>query len=79
MLIRHFSIVAPEDNQQNVVIGIGAGTADSIGLYWKRLRPGDDFEYMGSQVVDLQYIYVNNNASTGHAGDGVMIVKLGFD
>jgi hypothetical protein len=79
LTVKHVIVVAAEDNVANVVIGIGPATADAQGLHWKRLRPGDDYEYGGQATIDLQNLWINNNASTGHVGDGIMIIKLGFD
>ena len=79
-----FMVFAYEDNVQPIVLGIGSGTKFARGFYFRKFRPGDWQEFQASDFntlswVDISDFWINNDAVTGHAGDGVAVVKLGHE
>lgn len=72
--MRHCSIIAYDDNQGDIYIGIGSGTSTTKGTYFRKLRPGDEREFMSQHLdicIDLSDFWINNSAGAdGFNNDG---------
>lgn len=81
--LRHAIISAYDDNQGDIVIGVGSGVNTTKGNYGKRLRAGDTYEFISEQpliYIDLSVFYINNDSGVlGFDGDGVSILNPGWE
>ena len=72
--------IAPDTNQGDVVLGVGAGTNTTLGNFFHRFRPGDKWEFMSQHLdicVDASDLWINNaNDATGFNGDGLILAKI---
>lgn len=77
--VRHAIITAYDDNQGDIVLGVGSGVNVTKGNYGKRFSPGDSWELESNEklvYVDLSQLWINNDASTGFDDDGVSILNV---